>query len=352
MGRVTQAAALAASLGLASSRATQATALVLGSLTGQAAPLVPEVTRAVALVLGESMSATFVTQSAALALVSAVPCVLRVAQCWRIERQDGQVFAFTSLDRDLSFRGETYRSCDSLMASAIETTAGLGEGGDLELTGLLSDDSISEDDLFAGAFDGARVEVWLVPWDPAGGVTPVRLAAGRIGQVSHGDVTFTAQVFTPGALLEQRPLTDVHTPTCRWAFGDARCGVNLASVTVTGIVQDVTILQAGDLAARRVFYDLGRIEEDGWFNLGELEWLTGANAGQRSEVKSYDLATGEVVLWQVMPHRIAIGDTYRMIAGCDKSLARCEVFNNVLNFGGFPYVPGRDKLIETPDAKG
>lgn len=47
-----------------------------------------------------------------------------------------------------------------------------------------------------------------------------------------------------------------------------------------------------------------------------------------------------------MPYAIDIADTYNAIAGCDKTLPTCKAkFNNVLNFRGFPHIPGSDHLI-------
>ena len=79
------------------------------------------------------------------------------------------MFAFTSLDRDLEFRGLTYRSCASLMEGASEMFGAPGSAGNFELHGLIDDAAISEADLIGGLFDGAEVEVWMVPWAPGFG---------------------------------------------------------------------------------------------------------------------------------------------------------------------------------------
>lgn len=47
-----------------------------------------------------------------------------------------------------------------------------------------------------------------------------------------------------------------------------------------------------------------------------------------------------------MPYDIEIADTYSVIAGCDKTFATCKAkFNNVVNFRGFPHIPGADMLV-------
>ena len=63
------------------------------------------------------------------------------------------------------------------------------------------------------------------------------------------------------------------------------------------------------------------------------------------EVKDFS-AGGVFVLQQAMPNAIAIGDAYSVHAGCDKLLATCrDKFSNVINFRGFPHVPGLDRMV-------
>jgi len=63
------------------------------------------------------------------------------------------------------------------------------------------------------------------------------------------------------------------------------------------------------------------------------------------EVKT-STAAGVITLQQAMPFATVIGDTYSMSAGCAKTLDTCRVkFNNVVNFRGFPHVPGMDKMV-------
>ena len=50
-----------------------------------------------------------------------------------------------------------------------------------------------------------------------------------------------------------------------------------------------------------------------------------------------------------MPEAIAAGDTFIVTAGCDKRFQTChDRFNNVLNFRGFPHIPGNDFVISYP----
>ena len=63
------------------------------------------------------------------------------------------------------------------------------------------------------------------------------------------------------------------------------------------------------------------------------------------EVKSYTV--GQLVLVLPMPYTIAVGNTYSLIAGCDKTFPTCrDRFSNVLNFRGEPYLPGLDSIVQ------
>lgn len=59
-------------------------------------------------------------------------------------------------------------------------------------------------------------------------------------------------------------------------------------------------------------------------------------------------APGQFDLQLQMPHPIQVGDTFEAVAGCDKLLSTCKKFNNVINFRGFPHLPGRDALTGGP----
>lgn len=86
--------------------------------------------------------------------------------------------------------------------------------------------------------------------------------------------------------------------------------------------------------------------EFGYFDFGTIEFLTGLNAGLgKFEVKSY--VPGQITLYLPLPYQAAIGDTYTIVAGCDKTLATCrDRFDNLPNMRAEPYIPGFDKMIQ------
>jgi len=363
--RETQLAALILGAG-SGVNSTQVAALVMGGMTPiirdtqfaalvMAAPTPPmRATQFAALPLVEFFADTPITQMTALVLAEQIPCTTQWAQTWTITRTDGQVFAFTSLDRPLTFRGVVHSPCNSLTATATEQSTTIGASGNMELLGIISDAGISEQELYNGLFDFARFEIWMVPWLNHGGETPFRLMAGTTGTMSHGIDGFKFEVLTGSANLRQKGLLEVFSPSCRYGFGstlDSRCPVDLAAITVAGSATSTAVPAASNAATRRIVIDSSRAEPDGHFDLGVITFTGGANAGARSEIKRFE--GGVFVLWSPLLFPIETGDTYTATPGCNKSPDDHMRFNaDMVDFGGFPDVPGSDSINQFPDAKG
>ena len=285
-----------------------------------------------------------VSQQAVLILVDGSPCVTERCQLWRIKRRDGVEFRYTSLDRDVRYGGQVYKSCGSLNPSASEDASTLGTVSNIELEGIISDEGITEADLYGGLFDDAYVTVDLVAWG-AVPESPRRLASGWTGELSQGDTGFKMEVLGAGSRLDQQALVQMVTPGCRWVFGDARCGIDLEGLKVSGTV-------TGSVS-RSVFG--ADLDGDGagrqWEN-GSVRFTSGPNEGQRLEVRSVDFGDGVINLWPSAAFRADPGDTFDLYPGCDKARdGGCSLYANVINHGGFPDVPGNDSILETPDAQ-
>lgn len=262
--------------------------------------------------------------------------VTTLATCWKATLRDGTVFGFTDHDRDLTVDGLTYQAASGYTASAIASNAELSVDN-LNLAGVLDADAIDAADILAGRWNFATVEIFAVNHqDTSQGA--LKLRRGVIGEVSLHRSRFTAELRGMTQPLQQN-VGELYSAGCRAALGDARCGVTLGDFTASGTVTGVT-------DARR-FADSGLGQSDGYFDFGLVTWVTGDNAGLAMEVKSY--TTGAVVLQLAMPYAIAVGDTFTISAGCDKTIATCrDRFSNAVNFRGEPYLPGIDQLSRGP----
>jgi uncharacterized phage protein (TIGR02218 family) len=259
--------------------------------------------------------------------------VTTLATCWKLSRGDGVVMGFTDHVRPLVISGVTYEADTGHSPTAIATSA-LLDVDNLEVQACLSSDSLLDEDLIAGLWDFAQIEIFRVNYaDLTMGAEQLR--KGWIGEVRTGRSAFYAELRGMTQPLQQS-VGRMYGAACDADLGDARCGVTLATYTVSGSVTAAT--------SNRIFTDSARGEAAGYFTYGKMTWTSGLNDGLGMEVKAF--AAGIVELQETMPYTIAVGDAYTMYAGCDKIKATCIAkFGNVINFRGFDMVPGADRMM-------
>jgi uncharacterized phage protein (TIGR02218 family) len=269
----------------------------------------------------------------------------RLARLFRITRTDGVVLRFTDHNGQLVYNGETFDPAGGIDGSARRYQHSL-RAASMEFRGIISSAQIAEDDLRAGLYREAQIEEievdWRYPWRGA-----VTYRVWWLDATAFDEEIWTGEISGPQRFTD-RQIGEVFDRTCERDLGDDLCGVNIASLVVAG----VTVLFVEDGAKRlTVRADPGTIApfSDGYFAYGELLWQTGANAGLRGNVKAYRSADRRIELQAPAPRDIAAGDTFDLYPGCDKLLGTCrDRFANVENFGGWPYIPGADRVLQTP----
>lgn len=258
-----------------------------------------------------------------------------LCHCWRIERRDGAVLGFTDHDRRLTVAGADYEPQSGLSASEARQSLGMAADA-TDVEGALSSDAISEADIEAGRYDGATVETLLVNWREPSQHAVIRKAT--VGKITRRDGAFAVELESAASLLD-RQVGRTYRKTCDAELGDARCGFLLTTpgYAASGSVEAVSreaIVAAGlsDFAS-------------GWFENGVLTWTSGGAAGRQERVSAHirDGAAVSLALRAGTPAGVAQGDTFDVVAGCDKRFATCKAkFANHLNFRGFPHLPGND----------
>lgn len=255
---------------------------------------------------------------------------------WRLERADGVTLGFTTHDRDIAIKGVMLRASPGMLPTSIVETVDLETDG-LEVSGALTSTEIRVDDLAAGRWDAARLEIFLFDWsDPAADVRI--LTAGELGAVSHSGVSFEAELLGLTRLLD-RPVVPQTSPSCRASFCDAACGLNslrfrhVRSVASANAeyVSLTTPVPAFDLA------------------YGTARYLDGLNTGLITDVVTNGVDGLTLACTPRFP--LDVGARIEIFEGCDKRLETCsERFGNATNFRGEPHLPGNDLLTRYPGA--
>lgn len=273
------------------------------------------------------------------------------ALCVRIEARQGTVLAFTNHDAPLSFvlpqtvndYEEEYSPRAGLMASEIMLATGM-DVDSCEISGPIGDD-VTAAQVLGKKFNRATVHIFDLDWrDPSAGAIPY--LSGTIADCRLEGRKWIFEIRNQFDRYNQA-VGRILSPYCTADFGDAECGVERTpiSATITSADDDFNFT-----------LDIGGAYADDYFNLGSLEFASGALAGiEPVEIFSYTGATGVVQLFAPLPTAPSPGDMVVVYRGCSKlkisnnpDLPTCLSYENVLNFRGFDQVPGSDTYLKVP----
>lgn len=258
-----------------------------------------------------------------------------LATCWKIVRRDGVIMGFTDHDCDLEVADSYYAAKTGFTPTAISTSASLSIDN-MDIEGMLDTEAISCEDIMAGLYDFAEIEIFLVNYlHPEQGILPLK--RGWFGEVTLKEGRFIAEIQGLTQKFSQN-IGELYSSACRAELGDHRCKINLISYTKTGTVQNSD--------AQNIFTDLLRQEQPGYFAGGKVTFTSGLNNGKSMEIKEF--SSGRFVCVLPLPFSIVPGDNYIAVTGCDKRFETCITrFANAVNFRGEPHVPGMNRMLET-----
>jgi len=260
-----------------------------------------------------------------------------------VERTDATVQGFTDHNRELTHEGIAYTPGAGFDKSNNRASAAM-RASNVELRGTITSDAITDDDLWARRYDGARVTErvvnWRFPW-----ATPTVKSVYYIETIQWTGEEWIANCSAQASRLTQE-IGSLMSRDCPYVVGDANCRYDVRlqseySQTVTSVPTQRAIFRASGLSS----------VADEHYRFGKVVWLTGDNAGLESEVLAYTDATRQFEIQDQTPFEIQVGDTFHAIVGCSGLRDDCATkFTNIVNFGGDPYMPGADRMLEGPTA--
>lgn len=254
--------------------------------------------------------------------------------------QIGDAFGLTDSDKDRDFTlsevgALTYQSGTGIYSSDIALSCGL-DANNFEIRGpLKSDGPISKTQVLGGVFNYAEVYLFEVNWKSlADGA--IKLLPGNVLEARIEGGEFVFEIRDQFDKYNQ-PIGRVITNQCDADFGDARCSATPVSGTgtVTAATTGLQMTVSGVVAA------------NDFYNKGTVIGLTGDNAGVVMEIEDWT-SSGVITLFAPLPVVPTIGDTFTVRQGCGKSRADCMDRSNIINFRGYPEVPGSDQVLRMP----
>lgn len=274
--------------------------------------------------------------------------VTTLAVCWRVTKRNGGLILSTEHDRDISIPSGPlaglYRSSAGVRGSDVRSTGDMSVDN-MEVEGAARSDEllipdVTVADMESGVLDKAGVTVFVVNWQaPADGALYKR--HGFLGVFERdSDGIYKTEIRGLTQALSQN-IGETYSETCNVVeFGDARCKKDLAPITRTGSVTDVSsrkrftvLLDAGAEPLSDTYYDTAKLT----FTSGDCE-------GFNRQVKHAEI-DGDVLdieLFEEAPADIEVGDLFSLPPGCDRLLTTCrDIHDNILNMrAGGIHIPG------------
>jgi uncharacterized phage protein (TIGR02218 family) len=277
-----------------------------------------------------------------------------LTRLYKITRKDLTVLTYTDHDQDidttnyqgpLTDGGYVYEAAVGFSPTAIDSKSDLSVDNQ-EVTALIDSDTITEKDLRFGVWDGAEVEIRLVNWaDLSQGELKLRL--GILGTLSMKNGQLTAEILGLTNKLQQVLGRSYGTP-CDAELGDSRCKATVP--TETGYVNTssdshhITPHAGGSPS-------VSLSGASGYYNDGILTFTSGINSGISYQVGTWDGTT--LYLKNPLFAAPSVDDTFTISPGCGHNVTDCRnKFNNIVNYRGFPSIPGQDAILQYPDPTG
>lgn len=261
---------------------------------------------------------------------------------WKMTSSGGVVAAYAAHTRNITFDSVTY-SAAQVEPTRFSETLGVAQPNSIELFGIF-DSIVTEVDVQGGKWKSAKTVSEYVAYDPTTGAASatntgsVKKIKGDVGKIRLNNGTFVVELISLSGRLHQ-DIGSLTSPLDRNRSPE-ELGVAMGPFTFARTVTAV--------ADRRNFTVGGAAQVNDYFKYGRAEWVTGANAGRKMEIKA---SVGNVIELQLpMLSTIVIGDTLNLIAGYDSTREQCrDKFAAMEAFDGEPDLPGLRAVIEYPE---
>jgi len=247
---------------------------------------------------------------------------------------DGSTIRYAGGGLSITWEGKTFQGGEPLIK---RDSVRIGRG--LEADNMTLTVTPHEDDLLVGlpfvaavhngVFDGALFTLWRGHYAKPGSpiVGAIQRFSGPVTDVEgEDDIRITVKSWL--SQLDRQIPVEVYQPGCNWTIFSAGCGLSRTAYQVSGA------LQAGSTQS---VLAVALTQASGYFDGGEIRFVSGANAGARRTVKIH--SGGELLLAYPLPMPVTAGDAYVIWPGCDGTHARCGAFGNQPRFRGQPDIP-------------
>ncbi|RJG10906.1 DUF2163 domain-containing protein [Pseudomonas cavernicola] len=248
--------------------------------------------------------------------------------CLRIEPSSAPMVCITDYVRDLVIGANTYKSGSGYQFSGVDHDSSMSPGS-FDLEGVLDVAGIDRDALASGIYDDARIFLFATTWHtPIADEEPI--AKALLGKTEIKDGRYKCEAMMLIDALNQK-VGQTYGASCKKTFG----GTEFAGCKKVPVIRTATVVSITD---RYTFTVTGLVDPDALFIAGAAKFTSGPNAALKAQrIKTY--AAGVVTLHDAAYYAVQVGDTVQLTEGCQQRQEDCIAKGNILNFGGFSFVP-------------
>jgi uncharacterized phage protein (TIGR02218 family) len=234
-------------------------------------------------------------------------------------------YRYTNAEDDITYSANTYTS-EPIIRTA--PTLSSSDSGRQQMEIVLPSDNVIAA-RYVGIVPAERVNVRILRFHRDDSPNGIVLWVGRIVSAKYekqGALCRLFSVSSESALSRPCPNRKFQG-LCNHTLYDSFCQVNPDSFKYE---DEVTAVSGATITVNGI-----GTEGDDWARGGVVAW-----GNERRLVTDH---TGNVLTLRLPFPESPLGETVTVYAGCDHEAATCNSkFSNIINFGGFPFVPEKD----------
>lgn len=279
-------------------------------------------------------------RSASSALISALASgtPLYSADMFTLSLPDATVYRWTSADQDIIAGSNRWSSLGPTIDRSSWQSKNTTEIPEMTIQIYTGGDDFGvgnnlKKQAFDGLFDGAYMLLQRA-FMPTYGDTSlglVTLFGGLVGSLEITALGIKMTCTASNVQLEQNLPRRTYQSNCMHTLYDAQCTLVAATFTdnyVVSAASQIAMTWVGSAAVDPSLYVFGTMTVTSGDGIGQEITVAAANSG----------GVGFTYPLHTIP---APGDTFSVQQGCAKTVARCQLFGNQINYGGFPYIPSQ-----------
>jgi uncharacterized phage protein (TIGR02218 family) len=164
---------------------------------------------------------------------------------------------------------------------------------------------------------------------------------GYLSSVKYkDDISSTLVCNTNTAYLNRQGVRLSYTRACPHALYDQDCQLNM-----NDWVETITIRDLGGNGFNFDVVTPGPQTYDGRFTNGFIQWNPDPDYTERRAILVHN---GQQIILLNQTDGLANGMTVMAYPGCQRVPNNCHLFNNIANYGGFPFMPGKSPFDGDP----